>query len=1094
MVEYFKAAFLSLVENQKMTTTPGNIARPFRSVGFGLLICFFFSGACGLMYEMVWLRVMGLVFGNTTYATSTVLAGYMAGLGLGALYFGKWADRQKNPVKAYGFLEAGVALYAVITPLLWMAIEYLNLHFYQRFQPSFFSFSLFKFAVSFLFLLFPTFLMGGTLPVLSKFYVRDRSETAKQVGLLYALNTLGAVAGVLFSIFVSLHMLGVWQTVMLTAVINAMIFAYCFFHLSRLHAYESQPLSNAPAQTAIDVPVIANDDLGIPKDRLLSFLALVIFGISGAASMMYEVAWTRVLALVLGSSIYAFAVMLSTFLLGIAIGSSLFSLLGKRLRVDLSTFSILQILISISALIGMNGFEKMPYKFVELFRVSGGNMWAMELGRFLMSGSVMVLPTILIGAVFACFIHLYHRSGHVGHDVGVAYFANTIGTIFGSALTGFLIIPLIGIQKTLIAAAAMNTAVGVIAQGMIWKRGGWKKGLVPVSLMAAVGFAGLLVKPWNASIMTSGAAVKPHMFQASEQEYLMRLTEREILFYKEGASTTVNVTRSRDVLALAVNGKVEASNFDDMFNQVLLGHLPILLHGNAKDVMVIGLGSGTTVAAVAAHPSVQRIDSVEIEEAVIRAAGFFSVVNRDVLKDPRVNMIVNDGRNYLLINPTQYDVIISEPSNPWMAGVANLFSLEHYQTVSKRLKPGGIICQWLHAYNLSSTDVAMIVKTFRQVFPNATLWVSDFPDLLLIGSNDPYTINLESMQKEFHNPLVAQDLRAHGVIDAEGLISSYWLGEQELGRLSQKAKINSDNHPYLEFSAPRSLYRNTTIENFEAIDRFRGSDYPAMIGLDPPPVLNQKFHNSLARGFVARKMMARAQRELLISSQIGPVNAEMYELIGILNYSLGQLRQADEYLAKALTQDDQLPEAHFFSGLLFRAVGHKEKAAEHLEKAVKLDPDNRRYLTEFGDLLASQEKFGDARQLYEKVLQLGGENFSVILKMADTIYRTGTAEEQSRITQKILEKYSKSYVAYEFIGSFYERQNNNDEALKVYQTAISELPKDPRSYINLARVYDRLRRPQDALRALKTASGLNTLVRQDPKVMATIRQLQAEVK
>lgn len=687
-----------------------------------LLTCFFVSGACGLVYEIAWLRVLGLIFGNTTYATSTVLAGYMAGLGLGALSLGKWIDRGGHPVKVYALLEAGVGTYALLTPFLWKLLDLLNIGFYRAFNPSFLTLLLFKFAVAFAVLLLPTFLMGATLPVLSKFFVRQEKETAKKVGLLYALNTFGAVFGVLFSAFFGLQTLGVWQTVILTGILNFAIFGICFYYARRLPAQTTEavglmatPSSSPPAVVGAASPGIAT--LG----PAVSWVILATFALSGAVSMMYEIGWTRVLAMSLGSSVYAFSIMLATFLLGIALGSYALGLAAKKIEINLQLFSALQILTGTAGFLSLNVLADMPYLFLQIFRTVKGSLFILEAGKFLLCGLVMLPPTFFIGAIFSCFVHIYRRARPLGStchpcgkysrenltispasELGEAYFANTLGTIFGSVLTGFAVVPALGIQKTLLLAGSLNVGIGILAFFLGRERFQLKRIGVLAGLAAAAWMAFGMVQPWDRSLLASGIAVHPeHVLNMNRKQLFESMQEREMIFYKEATSATVSVIRFHDNVSIAVNGKVDASN-QDTFTQFLLGHLPMLLHPAAEKVLVIGLGSGSTSAAVASHPGVKSIDTVELEEAVVEAAEYFKKLNRNVLEDPRHRLHVNDGRNFVLIHPETYDVIISEPSNPWMAGVANLFSYEHYRTMSRRLRPGGMVCQWLHAYSMSA--------------------------------------------------------------------------------------------------------------------------------------------------------------------------------------------------------------------------------------------------------------------------------------------------------------------------------------------------------------------------------------------------------
>ncbi len=1056
------------------TTSPlPNIKTSMRPRTLSLLVLsfFFVSGACGLMYQVVWLRVMGLVFGNTTYATSAVLSGYMAGLGLGALCFGKWIDKPSagDPVKLYGIMEGGVGAYALLTPFIWYFIDWINIVFYRAFNPEFLQFSLFKFAVSFVFLFIPTFLMGGTLPVLSKFYIEHRDQIAHKVGILYALNTAGAVLGVIFSGFFCLYYFGVWQTTVLTAVLNLLIFAACWFWIK----------GNAAGASALP-PEIAVQELPAPsKSQPNAYYTtlLVLFGISGGVSMMYEIGWTRILAIVVGSSIYAFSVMLSTFLLGIALGSFLFSWLSKRIKIDLSIFATLQAATALFAFLGMNQFEEMPYRFLKLYHWSKHTPFLIELGRFALCTIVMLGPTICIGAMFACFIHLYHQQERLGGDIGTAYFANTVGTIFGSALTGFLIIPILGIYKTLMAAAGLNAAIGAIAFMMSLPNRQLRRTIAFSVVFVFTWVGASLARPWNKSVITSGAVVRPNMHNANSQEEFIRSMENRLnLFYKEGTSATVSVNRVRDVISLAVNGKTDASNGTDAFNQFLLGHLPMLLNPDAQKVLTIGLGSGSTVAAVASY-AVKQIDCVELEAAVVEGARFFSELNRNVLNDPRLRMIVNDGRNYLKINPTLYDVIISEPSNPWMAGVANLFSREHYETMKARLAPQGIVCQWLHAYSMSDQDMRMIIRTFTLVFPNTSLWTSNYPDLLLLGSNEPIEIDYLELKKSFNRPEVLQDFEPYGIKTADGFLGAFWLDDEALRSFSEGARINSDNYPYLEFSAPRHLYDDTVSSNYHLINAFASKQYPKIKNLNPPIDQNIEFHVNIARSNFYRKIYGRVQSELDFIKELDPKNPDLIEILGMVQYEMGNFTDAERLLSESLIQNPDSPETHFYFGLIQQRKKRHENAIFSFGEAIQLDSRAAKYYIALGDSLMEMNAFVSAVDAFDQALIYSPAKFDLLIRKASALSRIVPINEQIRFTEELLEMYPKHVALYEMLGNLYQNNHQRDDAEKIYLRMIQEFPLEPNSYLQLGILYGKTGSMMKAKEQLKKA------VRYDPELL-----------
>jgi len=1054
-----------------------------------LLLFFFISGACGLVYEIVWLRIMGLIFGNTTFATSTVLSGYMAGLGLGALYFGKVIDsegkapgRWKDPVRFYGWLEAGVGVYALLTPLIWKLIDIIHIWFYRAFDPSFLQFSLFRFAVSFTALLIPTFLMGGTLPVIAKYFVQQKEDTAKNVGLLYALNTLGAVIGVLFSSFISLYYFGAWQTVFLTAAFNFLIAYVCVFRMnaSVKEAGETS-LSDASGREGQGNPEMSR------REKWISRLLLVLFGFSGAVSMMYEIGWTRVLASVLTSSVYAFSVMLATFLLGISLGSWLFSVYAKYRPVDLTAFAVLQALTALAALIGLNRFESMPYYFVTIFRWSHGAGWAMELAKFALSGLIMLPPTLCIGAMFSCFIHVYQRSHFFGREIGKAYFANTIGTILGSALTGFFIVPLIGIRHTLMLAAGINTVIGICSFLCEKKNFSAKRLALGGGLVFLVAAAGIMVRPWNMTILSSDAAVKPmRALNMTEEEFYNALKSRQTLFYKEGLSATVIVNRILDNLSIAVNGKVDAST-DDAFTQFLLGHLPLMLHPKAEKVLVIGLGSGSTVAAVASHP-VREIHCVELEEAVVEGARYFGKLNRYVLHDPRLKMFINDGRNFLLVRPDKYDVIISEPSNPWMAGVANLFSAEHYRTMRKRLNPGGVVCQWLHAYSMSPDDLRMIISTFGQTFKNVTLWVSYYPDLLLIGTEEPQTVDFNHIRESFKIPEVARDFYPHGIRSPEGFFSCFWLNDKALRRLSAGARINSDNHPYLEFSAPKNLYRDTLKMNFSYLNSFYEGQFPSVVNLDIPFERNAKVYREMVRGYAAKAMYAEAEKALAQAQTIEPEAADYYEVSGILKQKIGRLEEAALDFSKAIQLNPRSAEARFGLGDIYKQNGMMEPAILEMTQAVAISSDNPVYLRGLADALYESKQFIPALRFYDRLSSLKGGDFQALTRMMAIIFESAPFPQQIEIAKVIMNRYPEFAPAYGRLGQAYESNNMFHDALRTYQAWAKQFPDDSMCYLNMARVYDRLGQILQSRRMIEKAVRLDPSLGENPQIAKILQQ------
>ncbi len=1041
-----------------------------------VLTCFFISGACGLIYQVAWLRVMGLVFGNTTFAASTVLAGYMAGLGLGALHFGRRIDRGGDPIGVYGLLELGIGGYALLTPLLWKIIEAGSAGFYRLVQPDFFTLSLFRFAVAFLVLFPPTFLMGGTLPVITKAFVKNEAETARGVGLLYALNTLGAVLGTFLCGFYLLYWFGVWQTTVATGLLNMLIFYACGC------LAQGCPWTRPPVPAAR--PFQSPARLSAPR-RFLLFL----FGVSGAVSMVYEIGWTRVLAVALGSSVYAFSIMLATFLLGIALGSYALSLYARRFGAGLRLFAALELFTALGVFLGLNQFDKLSYAFVQVYEWAQGSTGLLDLGRFLLCARVMLPPTFCIGALFACFMHVYRQQEGLGGEVGRAYFANTVGTIAGSVLTGFWLIPAFGIQRSLMGAASLNALIGLAAFGLYPRSLNIKKIAAGGFLLAGVISSGVCVQPWNKSILTSDTAINPSRVKGlSAGEFVRSMRERQLVYYKEGLSANVSVIRLRDDLSLAVNGKTDAST-KDAFTQFLLGHLPLLLNPDAKDVLVIGLGSGSTLAAVAAHP-VRQIDAVELEPAVVEGTRLFKKLNRDVLKDPRVHLIFNDGRNQVLLSPKKYDVMISEPSNPWIAGVANLFSKEHYQNMRGRLNAGGVVCQWLHAYSMSSEDLRMIIATFADVFPHASLWTSYYPDIMLIGTQEPLALDFKKISAAFSRGQTARDLGVHGIKTPEAFMANYWLGENEIRRLAKGAVLNTDNHPRLEFSAPRHLYESTLVPNFQLLNSVRANGLPHIQNLQPPAGNNAGFLRELGAGYKAKRFMREAHSALARAHEIDPLSRQTLLADAIFYFENEKLSEAEALFKKVLASQPEFAQAHDYLGLIAEKRSDASAARAQLEQAVQLEPENAAYLKDLFHLYHVAGDYDRALRVYQAILKMGEEEFTIMAPMAVLAFQKAPPEKQAAFAREMIERYPRFALAYARLGQLYEAAGALPFARAVYQLMERELPLEPDTYLQLARIYQRTGETAAFKQAMHKAIQLSPGLKTNPEVVKALASVK----
>lgn len=847
-------------------TGPGllriNSERMDRKARIAVYLMFFLSGAAGLVYEVVWLRMLILVFGSTQFAVGTILTAFMGGLALGSFLFGRRIDRHGNPLRLYGLLELGIGLYALLIPLLFDLLVPVYTTIWNRFAPSFFTFSLIRFGFIMLVLIVPTSLMGGTLPILSKFVTRREDAIGMSVGTLYAINTFGAVVGTAAAGFFLIAAFGSRATLLTAAAINLVIGLF-----SLLLSRGREPAEAAHVST---VPEPLEDRPAIPRDaRLL----LLIVGGTGFVAMIYEIAWTRVLALIIGSSVYAFTIMLTTFLVGLALGAAVVAGLADRVRGRYAIELLIGLLAgtAVAAFGTLLTFNQLPYYFTRLYHLVRGNQPLIFAIEFLIAFVVMLLPTLLIGGIFPLVLrHCSERISRLGRSVGSVYASNTVGTILGSFLAGFFLIPLVGIQGSILLAISLDLLLAAIlvigATGGLRRLTGWslplRLGGVAVLVLLGVGL-NLASPSWNTLVMNSGVYQYAEGFEKDQltPEGFMEFAvgDFDLLFYEEGMTVSVMVVYqdSADSYFLAVNGKIDASSSGDMPTQLLSGHLPVLLTQDASNALVIGYASGITVGAVTRH-ALEEITAVEIEPAILRGSRYFNAFNNKPMEDPRVRIIKNDGRNYLLVNDEKYDVIISEPSNPWMTVAANLFTREFFELGASRLKPGGVFTQWLQMYGMSTEDLKVLLRTFRSVFPHVLVFNTiDRADLVLVGARHPLSFDLGELKSRMSELSVGVDLRRIKVETPQDLLSYFVFGDKELDSLLGEGPINTDDNALIEFRAPKSLTMETRDANMDVIRAVTVDPTLYVTGLDDP-ARRREHQIEMTRAFLRRNLYDRA--------------------------------------------------------------------------------------------------------------------------------------------------------------------------------------------------------------------------------------------
>ena len=1011
---------------------------------------FFLSGATGLVYEVIWVRLTGLVFGNTSHAIAVVLGAFMAGLALGSWKLGRYADRVPSALKLYGMLEIGIGIAAALVPFVFQSLHsvYWALTPYIQGIPG--GSMILRFLTSFAILLLPTFLMGGTLPVLAKFFTQTAREVQQKVGLLYALNTFGAAFGTLVAALLFIPRLGNIRTTLLIALLNAAIGMFAIFLNSRWSVSTSASAVETPGQQA----AVAEESI----DSTTAGLVLITLAGSGFVSMLYEVAWTRALTAMIGSSTYAFSIMLVTFLVGIAAGSSIASRLKSR--AGLRLLGLTQLGVALGGLIFLVGYKFAPLVVLGALRAMFFSFPAMLLTQFVVCAFLMIAATICMGATIPIASQIYSSQFKLlGRSIGSIYSVNTLGAIAGSLIAGFVLVPLAGTERTVLAGIFFNSAMAALilsAPSAVRKLDTGKWAAVALLLLATFSMKGKVF--WPPESLDQGIIIYAKMLD-SHPEYTIdeHYIDTDVVYFKEGNNATISARRGEDYVGLRTNGKVDASNKDDMTTQLMIGFLPFLYHSNPKSAMVIGYGSGVTVGAAATFNEVESIDCLEIEPAVVGAAPVFSSINRNSFENPKVHITYDDARNYMNVTRKQYDVIISEPSNPWIAGVASLFTSEFYERAVQVLKPDGVFAQWVQLYELDPEDLRMILHEFQAKFPEVSAWNSG-GDLILIGTRQPQRLNFSRwVRLGAEDPSVVQNLRQYlRSSTPEGLLAYYVTSSEPIRKFAETTRHNSDDHPLLEFHAPRELYRDTRDLNVSLL-------YDAKIGLIPQgaeiPDLQKAYSGMIAP-------LLHMNRANLASQAMGMLSGLQNLEPGALDIAMARISLSG---GNPLTADVQLTQARGSMppnsplladreelwGDVGAAQGDNPKAIEHYLAAAAADPHRTGPPRRLAELYGAKKEWKEAARWMEQYTKIAPEATGHELAMLGDYYMAGFELDKALATfEASLKKDPYTFWARLNLARLFEKGKQTDDAIEQYEWMMHyAFDRDPDIYVKLVNLY-----------------------------------------
>ncbi len=1105
-------------------------------------ICFFISGFTALSYELTWTRLLKHIFGSSSFAISTILTVFIGGLALGSFLAGKYIDQIRNFKKdllvSYAFIELAVGIYALFVPFLFsdFFIAPIWSIFLQGAGEGLIISSIFRFIFSAILLLVPTVLMGMTFPVLSQYLVSKKESTDK-IAYLYAINTSGAILGCLVSGFVLLPLVGLNKTIILGSILNFGIFLAVLIFKDKFKEESLNEKLSSSLSSLFDsdhkqkkLETLAKNTL---KDLSEKSLLSIIF-LTGFIALGLEVVWSKALALILGSSVYALTITLSSFLLGISLGAFLLNLNLDKIKSASSFISKALIALAAFILIASLSFNELPWIFLSLTKflpdATSFTWWPLlNLIRFLVAGSLMMPVALITGAIFTLVLNIFSAnkektdSKHVASDVAKVYYLNTLGSIFGSFSIGFIFIPFFngfssGMQSSnkLMIAIAVLVALSVYFESKKQSKPGvLKTSLSAVTILIAII---IFIPSWKPGVMSSGVAIYHDLvYKNISRNQYDQIVKAPILFHKEGLNTIVTVSKSTrsNAIFLKNNGKNEAGipinnrrpSKADMVTQILLGQIPLLIHSDeVKNALVIGLGGGCTLGSTLRSKGLEKVDLCELESAVIEAEKYFepsakkhtlsangSPLNKK--RNPLANKVKvhsRDGRNFLLGTKEKYDVIISQPSDPWISGSGDLYTREFWQLSASKLNDDGLFAQWLQLYSITPELLGTVLNTFHSAFSEVSIFrPGEAGELILIGSKSPIKLDLEKINNKINSEFLAkskrkkltvrnrEDLARISIKTPQDLLANLLIetkGVEKIIEKTAKGKINTDDNMKIEFSVAKntSFYDQTLAKNMQELADasnpralaenliIKDSRELAMLAIK---------HNQMAQSSDIQDYtntihgeLALGLAELALEREENPSNylafAEIFNSLGKRSETVSFIKKALQSSSKASIKDSKhysdLAKLHYLNRDLSNAIANANVA-------IKLDPKNTQ---------AAKDKGLFYYELY-KANKLNGANKDNLLSYLN----------QSEQAYKAAIKADKwNMEAWAGIGNveFVKAASFGDEhalkhAIKSYKKAIKSNVHFWPSFLNLAKLYSAMDKKyqKKAIRTLEDTITLN---------------------
>ena len=982
--------------------TQGGIAVVRKAV----LLLFLVSGAAGLVYEVTWTRAFGVVFGNTVFAVSTVLTSFMLGLAGGSWLFGRIADRSSRPLKLFALLEVGIGVYAFAFPTILATTDLFYRWFFQSFHPSLYPLTFVRFAMSVVMLLVPTALMGGTLPVLSKLWAnspgkKEASEAGigKSAGLLYSVNTFGAVAGSFLSGYLLIRILGVSNTVYLAASANIFVGVLSFI-LSRFtdkpvgkkykhkrSVRKPKPVKRSSAEGEVIIeqagsPQSRKGRLAADAFRQKRTIVLAAVSVAGFCALALEVLWTRVLLFVLGTSVYAFACMLTCFILGIALGSFLCSrVFLARIKNCIFALGVVEFLVGLSVLGSVPLLGMLWYiDHILTQKVLAGPFWKEVAAHFIDASVVLLVPTVLMGMVFPIAVKICATSWKAaGKRIGEVYACNTMGCVIGSFAAGFVMVPLLGLRDSFLVIIAIQLFLAVVVIFFSEKhRVAFGVSAAVVSVVAIV--VSVLNIPRDVFLKTMNTYHYPS----------------EVIYIKDGATGTVTVHDLPDDNRLIAVDGVDVAGMDLMLRttQKLQGYVPLLMHKAPQKVLQIGFGSGET-SGVGLAFGVEDYRIVDICPGVFEAGKFFEEINRGSYKDPRLRKIIMDGKNFVKLTDEKFDIIMNDSTYPGTTGSSALYTYEHFMQCRERLSPGGILSCWI-PLDLRGEDLRLIFRTFQKVMPHCCLWMANNclnKHAVLVGSASGLQIDFQRARKLVERLDISSDLAIINIHSVYDFLDCFVVDEGGLRRIGGTGPLNTDDRPRLEFGAAiKRDEEGCLITAMKWLSREHCPVLPYLVNLGDTEEESQQVKSTLEQfytgtGYALRGLLGILQGDPQIMNtefekarQANPLDRDVQSCLDELDLEIKALVAAVERTPRKPILRSRLAKRY----LLLR---NYEAAGEQYRNFLELEPDSAAGWANLGFCYKGLEQFEEAIWALKKAIECDAELVPAYLNLADVYDR-----------------------------------------------------------------------------------------------------------